>query len=194
MSRIGKKPIIIPEKTTFTIARLAEDVESRRDGDTKASDAVVTVAGPLGTLSRKFRKEVVITTEGNEVHLKPAKETLFTNALWGTYASHISNMVEGVNSAFEKRLVIEGIGFRASIQGDTLTLNVGFSHPVEIKIPEDIKAEVFKNIIVVKGINKEIVGRFAALIRSIKKPEPYKGKGIHYEGEIIRRKQGKKAV
>ena len=184
MSRIGKKPIIIPEKTTFTI-----------DGGAKSvSDVVVTVAGPLGTFSRKFRKEVAITMEGNEVHLKPVKETLFTNALWGTYASHISNMVEGVNSAFEKRLVIEGVGFRASIQGDTLTLNVGFSHPVEIKIPKDIKAEVIKNVIVVNGINKEIVGRFAALVRSIKKPEPYKGKGIHYEGEIIRRKQGKKAV
>lgn len=177
MSRIGKKVIEIPEKT-----------------EVKVSEGVVTVKGPLGELSRKIVPSIEVIVEGQTVSVKPKEENLETKALWGTVASHLMNMVQGVNEKYEKSLEIEGVGYRAAVSGKNIVLNIGFSHQVELPIPEGIDCEVDKNVIKVSGINKETVGQFAADIRSNKKPEPYKGKGIHYVGEYIRRKEGKRAV
>src|SRR3989344_267737 len=177
MSRLGKRPIPIPEKTEVGV-----------------TNGLVTVKGPLGELARVFRPEIKIEVKDREIHLSPVKETIFFKALWGTYASHLKNMVDGVNKLYEKKLVIEGIGFRAQVSGKKIVLNVGFSHPVDVEIPEGITVSVEKNIISITGINKELVSQFAASIRAIKEPEPYKGKGIRYGDEIIRRKQGKKAA
>ncbi|MCH8986994.1 50S ribosomal protein L6 [Patescibacteria group bacterium] len=178
MSRIGKQPIALPEKTECAI-----------EGGT------IVVKGPLAELRRSFREsDINIESDDKEVRVSLKRNTLLSRALWGTYASHIRNMVEGVNKEFEKRLIIEGVGYRAELSGDILTLIVGFSHPVKIQIPEGITISVEKNLITIKGSDKEGVGRFASRVRSIKKPEPYKGKGIRYDNEVVRRKQGKKAV
>lgn len=178
MSRIGKQPIIIPEKTEVT-----------------ASDGVVTVKGPLGELSRGFKKDINITiSEDKIITLQPTKNTNFLKALWGTYASHLNNMIDGVNKAYEKKLIIEGVGYKAEMSENTLVLNVGFSHQVKVDVPEGLTVTMQKKTIIISGIDKELVGKFTGSIRAIKKPEPYKGKGIRYEDEVIRRKQGKKTV
>ncbi len=177
MSRLGKKGIEIPAKT-----------------EVKINDGIVTVKGPLGELSRTFKKNIVITMEGNKIDLKPAKDTLENKALWGTYASHIMNMIEGVNKGYTNKLIVEGIGYKADVTPTEITLKVGFSHPVKVAIPKNLKVTSEKGIIVITGIDKELVTSFAACIKSIKKPEPYKGKGIRFEGEIIRRKEGKKTA
>lgn len=177
MSRIGKQIIAIPEKTEVT-----------------HSGNVVTVKGPQGELTRSFKNVVAINIEGNEITLAPENESKEARSLWGTYASHIKNMVDGVNEHFSKKLVVEGVGYRVELKGTDLVLNVGFSHPVEIKAPEGITFGVEKNEITVSGANKEVVGRIAAEIRAVKKPEPYKGKGIRYSDEVVRRKEGKKSV
>ena len=177
MSRIGKKIIAIPEKTEVTL-----------DG------RVLSVKGPLGTLSKMFKSDISITIGADGVKLVPERVTLENKALWGTYGSHVLNMVLGVNTSFVKKLIIEGIGYKSEVKGDTLVLALGFSHPVNVPIPKTLKVTAEKNIITVTGIDKEVVGEFVASVRSLKKPEPYKGKGIRYEGEIIKRKQGKKTV
>lgn len=177
MSRVGKKVINIPEKTTV-----------------KFENGVFTATGPTGTLSKSFNPSINVNISEKEITLAPAVENLETKALWGTYSSHIQNMIEGVNKAFEKKLVIEGIGFKAEVRGDKIVLNIGFSHPVSVQIPQGLKVTTDKNFVTVSGIDKELVGQFTAFIRDQKKPEPYKGKGIMYVGEVIRRKQGKKAV
>ncbi len=177
MSRIGKKIIAIPEKTEVTVAGSA-----------------VKVKGPNGELSREFPDIITITKEGSTITMLPRRETKDSNVLWGTVSSHISNMIEGVNKPFQKKLIVEGIGYKADIKGEDLTMALGFSHPVKIKIPKTLKVTIEKGIISVVGIDKEEVGQFAAFVRAKKKPEPYKGKGIRYEGEVIRRKQGKKTV
>lgn len=177
MSRLGKKPITIPAKTTVSVA-----------------DSVISVKGPLGELSRTLHPAVSVAIDGGEVVVSPVNKTQLSQALWGTFASHVRNMVEGVNTVFKKKLILEGVGFRVSLSGNNLELIVGFSHPVLLPVPDGIKVEVEKNAITVSGADKEKVGQFAAEIRATKKPEPYKGKGIRYEGEIIRRKQGKKTV
>ena len=177
MSRIGKQPIIIPDKT-----------------EAKISDGILSVKGPLGEINRKVRSDIKIEVINNEVVLTLAKKTRLAKALWGTYASHVSNMVRGVNEAFEKKLIVEGIGYRIEIEGNELKLSVGFSHPVKLAIPEGLEVKVEKNTINIKGPNKDVVGQFAAEVRAVRKPEPYKGKGIRYHDEVIRRKQGKKAV
>jgi len=178
MSRIGKQNINIPSGTEVAV----------QNGE-------VTVKGPKGSLSRMFRPDVSIVVEGNEVALSPAKSgSVQARALWGTYASHIKNMVRGVSEPYVKTLIIEGVGFKVEVQGKKLTMNLGFSHPVELEIPEGLTVTVEKEKITVSGIDKENVGHFSATVRSKKKPEPYKGKGIRYEGEIVRRKQGKKAA
>jgi len=177
MSRIGKKPIEIPEKTEVSIAEMT-----------------VVVKGPLGQLERKLNKFVDVKVEDGKVVVNPVNESLEARAFWGTFASHIRNMIQGVNEEYKKDLIIEGVGFKAAVQGDKLVLNVGFSHPVELQIPEGVKCEVEKENIKISGIDKEKVGHFAAVIRSKKKPEPYKGKGIRYSDEVVRRKEGKKAV
>jgi large subunit ribosomal protein L6 len=177
MSRIGKKPIELNDKTSVTI-----------------TEDEVVVKGPLGELKTTYLPVVEIKQEENQITVTPKNEEIETRALWGTYSSIIAGMVKGVNEEYEKNLIIEGVGFRAETRGDKVVLNVGFSHPVEIDIPKGISVEVEKENIKVKGIDKQAVGELAAVIRATKKPEPYKGKGIRYADEIIRRKEGKKTV
>ncbi len=177
MSRIGKKIIAIPEKTEVTL-----------------QNGLVTVKGPQGTLSRNFKNIIEINIDGKEIKLLPKTESLENKALWGTYASHIMNMIQGVNTPFVKKLILEGIGYKSEVKGSNLVLALGFSHPVIVSIPEGLKVTAEKNIISVTGTDKELVGEFTASVRSLKKPEPYKGKGMRYEGEVIKRKQGKKTA
>jgi large subunit ribosomal protein L6 len=181
MSRIAKKPITIPEKTDVTYA-----------------GGVITVKGPLGSLSKIFRPEIEIKIENKEVTLTPVRNSLDILALWGTYASHLRNMLAGVNTPYTKKLIVEGIGFKSDVKAkgkdSDLVLALGFSHPVIMPIPEGLKVTAEKNVITISGMDCELVGSFAAKVRAKKKPEPYKGKGIRYENEVIRRKQGKKSV
>jgi len=177
MSRVGKKQIIVPEKTTVAVA-----------------GEHVTVKGPLGELKRTFRPEISIEVKDGVVTLAPLRNSLDILALWGTYSSHIQNMITGVNKAFEKKLVVEGIGYKSDVKGKDLHLALGFSHPVKVEIPADLKVTAEKNVISISGLNSEKVGQFASSVRALKKPEPYKGKGIRYDTEVIRRKQGKKSV
>jgi len=176
MSRIGKNPITIPAKTEVVV-----------------SDGVVTVKGPHGELRRRYVDDVLITVDAGAVLVAPANETREALALWGTFAAHIRNMLKGVNEPFIKKLEVEGIGYKVDVTGPNVVLNVGYSHPVLLPIPEGLAVKAEKGVITVTGIDKEAVGQFAAVIREVRKPEPYKGKGIHYEGEKIARKQGKKA-
>lgn len=176
MSRIGKNAIVIPEKTEINV-----------------SDGVIAVKGPLGELRRRFVSDVNIAIADGSVTVTPSSESRESVALWGTFAAHIRNMVAGVNTPFVKKLQVEGIGYKADVQGKKVVLNVGYSHPVDMAIPEGLTVTAEKGLITISGSDKELVGQFAANIRAIRKPEPYKGKGIKYEGEIIRRKQGKKA-
>src|SRR3989344_214204 len=177
MSRIGKKTIILPAST-----------------EVKISGDYVLVKGPLGELTRALHPVIEVRITGSEVSIHPRKMNLESKALWGTYASHITNMVSGVNKLFEKKLILEGIGFKSEVKGDKIVLALGFSHPVEVSIPKDLKVTAEKNLITISGRDKEEVGQFAARLRSLKKPEPYKGKGMRYSDETIRRKQGKKSV
>jgi large subunit ribosomal protein L6 len=177
MSRLGKKPIAVPEKT-----------------EVKFADKVFSVKGPHGELSKKFRDNILIKIQDDFITLKPKNDSILTKALWGTYASHITNMINGVNTPYEKKLIVEGVGFKSDIKGDKLVMALGFSHPVEMKVPEGLEAKAEKNVITISGIDKETVGSFASKIKAKKKPEPYKGKGIRYENEVIRRKQGKKTA
>jgi len=180
MSRIGKKPILIPE-----------GIEVKIEGNK------VIVKGPKGELSREIRPEIKVEIKGSQILVSPQIETKKTKAFWGTTRALLVSMIEGVREGYEKKLEIEGLGFKASLEPGTpenLILSVGFSHPVKIEAPKDIKFSVEKNIITVSGIDKELVGQIAAKIRKVKPPEPYKGKGIRYSGEVIKRKVGKKAI
>jgi large subunit ribosomal protein L6 len=177
MSRIGKKPVQIPAGVTVT-------VEGSR----------VSVKGPKGELDRTFSELVTISQEGEEILVTRNDESTDSNAQQGLTRTLISNMVEGVSKGFEKKLELTGVGYRAALKGKDLDLSLGYSHPVIYVAPEGISFEVPDNThIVVKGISKEQVGQVAAEVRSKRPPEPYKGKGIHYEGEHIRRKLGKAA-
>lgn len=177
MSRLGKQPVTIPKGVEVTF-----------DG------GVLTVKGPKGTLTEKINKVIAVAIEGETVTVTPTKETIESRALWGTYAALIRNMIKGVTEGFTKILEVEGVGYRADAQGQKLTLNVGFSHPVVMEVPQGLTTTVEKNVITVTGFDKHAVGQFAANVRKVKEPEPYKGKGIRYQGEYIIRKQGKKAV
>ncbi len=179
MSRIGKQPIIIPQGV-----KVSFDPEKR----------ILAVSGPHGELSRKIRSEVNVELDEESLVFTPRGKNIFSRALWGTYASHAMNMVEGVSERFEKKLVVEGVGYKVEVSGRSLILKVGYSHPVEIDIPEGLEVSVEKNVIMVKGADKELVGSFCAEVRSVRKPEPYKGKGIRYDNEVVRRKQGKRAA
>lgn len=174
MSRIGKKEIVIPEKTEVLI-----------------QNGIFTVKGPLGELSRQINSSLDIQVEDNKIKVIPKGDD---DSLWGTYASHITNMIKGVNIVFEKKLSIEGIGYKVELQGSKLKFALGFSHPVIIDIPEGLKVTVEKNNMTISGIDKDKVGSFSASLRDLKKPEPYKGKGIRYQNEVIKIKQGKKTV
>ncbi len=177
MSRVGKQNIIIPEKTEVVLA----------DGNLK-------VKGPKGELSRHFKSSIEIKVADKAITLSPKRNDIASRALWGTYASHIMNMIEGVNKSFSKKLIIEGIGFKADVAGSNLNLALGFSHPVVVAIPKTLTVTHEKGVLTIAGIDKDEVGAFSANIRALKKPEPYKGKGIRYEKEVVRRKQGKKSV
>ncbi len=177
MSRVGKKPIEIPE-----------NVEVKIEGQK------VIIKGLKGELSREIRPEIKVEVKGNQIFVLPKEETKKTKAFWGLTRTLLANMTKGVTEGYEKKLEIEGLGFKALVEGEDLKLLVGFTHPVKIKAPQDIKFLVEKNVITVSGIDKEKVGLVAAMIRKVKPPEPYKGKGIRYQGEIVRRKVGKKAA
>lgn len=175
MSRIGKMPVAIPS-----------GVEVAIDGTT------VTVKGKKGELTRTFQPTMIIKQEGDDIIITPADEERQTNAYWGLTRSLIHNMVEGVSNGFEKKLELVGVGYRAALKGRDLELQLGFSHPVLVKAPDGITFEVpSQNEITVSGASKEQVGQVAADIRKWRKPEPYKGKGIRYVGEYVRRKAGK---
>jgi len=177
MSRIGKRELKVPEKTTATVAR-----------------GVFHVKGPLGELSRTFRTDIEIKIDNGVITLAPVRKSLDLQALWGTYSAHINNMLNGVNKPFEKKLIVEGIGFKSDVKGKELQLALGFSHQIKVPIPDGLKVTADKNIITVSGIDVEKVGQFVAQVRALKKPEPYKGKGVRYDNEVVRRKQGKKSV
>lgn len=179
MSRLGKMPVPLPSGVTAT-----------KTGE------VLTIKGPKGELSRTFKDDVIIELGEKEIKLSiPENNTnLFVKALWGTYASHLHNMVKGVTMTFSKKLILEGVGFKSAVVGENLEFALGFSHPVKVEVPKGLTATAEKNLITVTGCDKEQVGQFAAYLRSLKKPEPYKGKGMRYETEIIRRKEGKKNV
>ncbi|MBD7966145.1 50S ribosomal protein L6 [Fictibacillus norfolkensis] len=176
MSRVGNKPIEVPGGVTIDVA----------------TDNTVSVKGPKGELSRKFNADIKINVQDNEITVERPSDHKEHRALHGTTRSVLNNMVIGVTSGYERALEIIGVGYRASKAGNKLVLNVGYSHPVEIVPEQGIDIEVPSNTkVIVKGIDKQRVGEVAANIRSVRSPEPYKGKGIRYEGEFVRRKEGK---
>lgn len=178
MSRIGNKLITIPAGVTVEVAPGNE----------------VTVKGPKGTLSRKFNDRLTIDVADGQVTVKRPNDEKHTKQLHGTTRALLHNMVVGVSEGFSKDLELVGIGYRAAAKGNTLTLNVGYSHPVDIAITEGLEvATPNATTVTVKGIDKQAVGEFAANVRAVRKPEPYKGKGIRYKGEHVRRKEGKTA-
>jgi large subunit ribosomal protein L6 len=177
MSRIGKQQLNIPSGVEVTIA-----------------DTSVTVKGPKGTLVRPIRNEVIIKSQDGVITSEPRRNDKFSRALWGTYMSHIKNMIQGVVTPFEKKLLVEGVGYKWEVKGKDLGLSLGFSHPVTMPIPEGLTVTAEKGTLTIVGIDKESVGLFANKVRQLKKPEPYKGKGIRYSTEVIRRKQGKKSA
>jgi len=177
MSRVGKKPILIPE-----------DVEVKIEGQK------VIIKGSRGELFREIRPEIKVEIKDNQLSVSPKIETKKTKAFWGLTRALLNNLIRGVTEGYEKKLQLEGLGYRASFEGDDLVLQVGFTHPVKIKAPEGIKFSVEKNIITVSGADIEKVSQTASKIRKVRPPEPYKGKGIRYLGEVVRRKVGKKVV
>lgn len=157
-------------------------------------DGVVFVKGPKGELSRIIHPLVTVTVVDNSVLVDVVnKEEKSERSLWGTFAAHIRNMIEGVTAGFKKQLEINGVGYKVALQGKDLKLDVGYSHPVIFDMPTEVKAQVEKNIMTLESANKELLGKIAAEIRAVRKPEPYKGKGIKYLDETIRRKAGKAA-
>ncbi|MGX7014757.1 50S ribosomal protein L6 [Vagococcus silagei] len=175
MSRIGNKPVVIPAGVTVT-----------QNGTT------VTVKGPKDELTREFSSNITLNIEEGVVTLTRPDDSKENKTLHGTMRANLNNMVVGVSEGFEKALELIGVGYRAQLQGKKLVLNVGYSHPVEFEAPEGITVEVPSNTsVIVKGANKEVVGELAANIRGVRPPEPYKGKGIRYVGEYVRRKEGK---
>lgn len=177
MSRVGRKPITIPDGV-----------------DVKISGLNVSVKGPKGTLNFDFHYDVDVKIEEKEIKVSVKKITKQTKALWGLTRVLIYNMIEGVTKGFEKQLELQGVGFRMAVQGKKINMALGFSHPVEVEVPEGLEVKIEKNILTISGIDKQQVGQFAASVRALKKVEPYKGKGFRYVGEIVRKKAGKKAA
>ena len=175
MSRIGNRKIEVPEGVTV-----------------KVENDIVTVTGPKGSLSQKMLKGISLEQEGNTITLTRVNDA--AKAMHGTMNALLHNMILGVTNGYEKGLEIIGVGYRFNVAGNKLTINAGYSHPVVMDVPEGLTVEAPSNTeIVVKGIDKVLIGEFAANVRKVRKPEPYKGKGIKYKGEVIRRKEGKKA-
>lgn len=178
MSRIGNRKINIPEGVTITV-----------------NDNVVTVKGPKGELTNSFNKDMKIDVNENILTITRPNDLKTTKSLHGTTNALIENMIIGVSEGYKKELEIVGVGYRFNVQGNKINVNAGFSHPVEVIVPNDLKAEqVSTTEIAISGIDKQKVSEFAANIRKLRKPEPYKGKGIRFKGEHIRRKEGKKAA
>ncbi|MFA6534427.1 MAG: 50S ribosomal protein L6 [Patescibacteria group bacterium] len=177
MSRIGKKLIVVPAGVTVTYA-----------------DNLVTVKGPKGELTQKIDSTVKVAIQDGQINLTVLDPTdNQQNAFWGLFRKLIANMVEGVVSGFSKKLEINGVGYKVASKGDKLVLNLGFSHPIEFALPQGITAAVEGNQITISGLDRQLVGQTAANIRKLRKPEPYKGKGIKYSDEVIHRKAGKAA-
>jgi len=174
MSRIGKKPIGIPDKVEIKVNGLTVDVK-----------------GPKGHLVYTFHKDVKIDKADKEISVAPANDSASARALWGMSRTLLGNMVTGVTTGFVKSLEFNGVGYKAAVSGNTLTLNLGYSHPIDYKLPQGVDAKVIKNVIEFHGCDKELVGFVAAQVRSYREPEPYKGKGLKYTDEKIIRKAGK---
>lgn len=178
MSKIGRQAITIPSDATVSVA-----------------GSTITVKGKLATFTREIPETLSIEIKDGVLQVIPKDaEDRLSRISWGTMRALIANDIEGATKGFTKKLEIDGVGYNAKLQGKVLVLVMGFSHPVNMDIPEGLTVEVKKNVVTITGASKEVVGQFAANVRAIKKPEPYKGKGIHYEGEHIRRKEGKKAA
>jgi len=176
------------------MSRLAKKTIAVGKADVSAANGVLTVKGVKGTLTKRIHPSIAITVDAAGVSITPKDQSRLAKMLTGTFASHVKNMARGVESNYTKSLILEGVGYRVEVKGKDIVLTVGFSHTVPLAIPAGITATVEKNVIKLEGADKEAVGQFAADIRRIKPPEPYLGKGIRYDGEVIRRKQGKKAV
>ena len=177
MSRVGKQPITIPGGVSANVV-----------------DTTIEIKGPKGNLSYDFGYDVSVEVKENEVLVTKKARTQLAQALWGTCRSIISNMIEGVTEGFKKELELHGVGYKMVVQGKKLVLNLGFSHPIEAKIPDGLTAEIDKNVLTIEGIDKQKVGQFAAEVRAYRKVEPYKGKGFRYVGEQFIKKEGKRAV
>lgn len=175
MSRVGKLPINLPEKVSVSVEK-----------------SLVRVEGPKGKLEKRFNAPVAIKVDGVEVTVNQLDKSRFAQAMQGTARSIIANMIHGVTEGFTKNVEIKGVGFRASIEGNKLNLNVGYSHPIDYTIPEGINISITDNTkLKVDGTDKQLVGEVCAKLKRFYPPEPYKGKGIHIEGEYVRRKEGK---
>jgi len=177
MSRLAKKPIAIPAKVEVT-----------------STDGMITVKGSKATLSRPVHSSVMIEVTPEGVQVSAKNTSKLSRALTGTFAAHVRTMIMGVETPFKKTLILTGVGYKVEQKGTDLVFSVGFSHQVTLKVPEGLTATVAKNNITIEGSDKQAVGQFAAEVRAVKPPEPYLGKGIKYDDEVIRRKQGKKAV
>ena len=178
MSRIGNRKIIIPEGVEVT-----------------QNENVVSVKGPKGELSMELAKVITMTVDGNIITLEKTVDTKEANMLHGTMNANLTNMIKGVKEGFSKGLEIIGVGYKFNVKGDVLVINAGYSHPVEMKIPTGLKVEAVSNTeITISGSDKILLGEFAANVRKVRQPEPYKGKGIRYKDEHVRRKEGKKAA
>jgi large subunit ribosomal protein L6 len=177
MSRIGKKPVAIPSGVEVTLVR-----------------DIITVKGPKGALSFTHHHDVAVKKTDAEVTVEVVGTSKKAAGIWGTTVILLSNMIEGVTQGFEKKLELNGVGYRMAVQGNKINLALGFSHPVEMAIPAGIEAKVENNVLSIAGIDKHQVGQFAAIIRDLKPVEPYKGKGFRYAGELVRRKEGKKTT
>ena len=176
MSRIGKKPVAIPGGVTASIA-----------------DGVLTVKGPKGTLTLSLADEVTYAVEDGSISVQPANDSTRARSFWGMQRTLVSNLIEGVTEGFSKTLLITGVGYRANAQGKTIKLQLGYSHDVDLAVPEGLEVKTpDQTTVEISGVDKQKVGQFAAEIRRWRKPEPYKGKGIKYRGEFIFRKEGKK--
>ncbi|MEK7144280.1 MAG: 50S ribosomal protein L6 [Patescibacteria group bacterium] len=176
MSRLAKKPIAVG-KTTVSVA-----------------GGMLSVKGTKGTLTKRVHPTIDISVSPEGVLITSKDRSRLAKALTGTFASHVKNMVQGVETPYVKKIIMEGVGYKMEVKGKDVVLTVGFSHTVPLAIPDDVAVKVEKNMMTLESSNKESVGQFAANVRRVKPPEPYLGKGMHYEGEVVRRKQGKKAV
>lgn len=176
MSRLAKKPIALGNASV------------------SVADGLLSVKGSKATLTKRVHPTVEISVSPEGVMIVPRDRSRLAKALTGTFASHVRNMVKGVETPYVKKIIMDGVGYKMEVRGKEVVLTVGFSHVVSLAIPDDVSVKVEKNIMTLESSNKESVGQFAANVRRVKPPEPYLGKGMHYEGEVIRRKQGKKAV